>query len=97
MKIFTIFKKVTKDDPNNYQCISILSAIPKLYDMVLSNHFSLWYTPRPKQAGAQPGRGCEEQLLVLIDIVRKTRKVLYIAFIDYQKAYNKVNRLKLIQ
>jgi len=34
---------------------------------------------------------------LLIDIARKNKKVLYIAFIDYQKAYDKVNRLKLIQ
>ena len=59
MKVFTIFKKGAKNDPNNYRGISILSAIPKLYDMVLSNRFSLWYTPRAEQAGAQPGRGCE--------------------------------------
>ena len=100
MKVFTIYKKGTKDDPNNYRGISILSAIPKLYDMILSHRFSLWYTPRPEQAGAQPGRGCEEQILtvrLIIDIARKTKKLLYVAFIDYHKAYDKVNRVKLLQ
>ena len=60
----------------------------------------MWYTPRPEQAGAQPGRGCEEQILairLLIDIARKTQNTLYVTFIDYQKAYDLVNRLKLIQ
>ena len=51
LKVFTIFKKGRRDDPDNYRGISVLSANPKLYDMVLSQRFSLWYTPRPEQAG----------------------------------------------
>ena len=68
--------------------------------MVLSQRFSLWYTPRPEQAGGQPGRSCEEQILcvrLLIDIARKTGDTLYIVFIDYRKAYDCVNRLKLVE
>ena len=83
MKLFTIYKKGPRDDPSNYRGISIISAIPKLYDMILSSRFSMWYTPRPEQAGAQPGRGCEEQILavrLLIDIARKTRNTLYVIF-----------------
>lgn len=100
MKVFTIFKKGNRTDPGNYRGISILSAIPKLYDMILSSRFALWYAARPEQAGAQPGRSCEEQILtvrLVIDIARKRKRVLYIAFIDYQKAYDKVNRFKLLQ
>ena len=100
MKLFTIYKKGPREDPSNYRGISIISAIPKLYDMILSSRFSMWYTLRPEQAGAQPGWGCEEQILavrLLIDIARKTRNTLYVTFIDYQKVYDRVNRLKLIQ
>ena len=100
LKVFTIFKNGRRDDPDNYRGISVLSAIPKLYDMVLSQRFSLWYTPRPEQAGGQPGRSCEEQILcvrLLIDIARKTGDTLYIVFIDYRKAYDRVNRLKLVE
>ena len=59
----------------------------------------MWYTPRSEQAGAQKGRGCEEQIFViriLIDIARKCRLPLYIAFVDYMKAYDKVNLHKLL-
>ena len=100
MKFFTIFKKGQRNDPQNYRGISIISALPKIYDKVLSERLSLWYKPREEQAGSQPNRGCEEQILtlrLLIDIAQKTRKPLYICFIDYQKAYDKVNRLKLLQ
>ena len=100
MKVITLFKKGARDDPGNYRGISIISSLPKVYDMILSNRFSLWYKPKPEQAGAQAGRGCEEQILsvrLIIDIARHTKKPLYIAFIDYQKAYDKVDRYKLIR
>ena len=99
-KVFTIFKKGTKSDPGNYRRISIMSAIAKVYDIILSKRFILWYTPFSEQAGAQKNRGCEEQILavrLMIDVARKTKEKLYIAFIDYQKAYDKINRKKLIE
>lgn len=45
-------------------------------------------------------KGCLEQILcirLLVDIARKSKKTLYVAFIDYSKAYDKVNRQKLLQ
>jgi len=63
LKVFTIFKKGCRDDPDNYRRISVKSAIPKLYEIILSNRFSLWYRPRPEQAGAQHRRRCEEHSL----------------------------------
>ena len=100
LKVFTIHKKGPHQDPNNYRGISVLSALPKVYDMILSCRFALWYAPRCEQAGAQPRRGCEEQILtlrLLIDIARKTKRQLYITYIDYQKAYDRVDRRKLLQ
>ena len=54
-----------------------------------------WYTPCAEQAGSQPNRACEEQvftLLLYIDIAGKSKIHLYILFVDYVKAYDKVNR-----
>ena len=68
--------------------------------MILGSGFTIWYTPNPEQPGAQPGRGCELQILavrLLIDHARRTQKTLYVAFIDYPKAYYQVSRQKLIQ
>ena len=75
-------------------------ALAKLYDMVLSKRFQQWYTPSYEQAGAQPGRGCGEQILtlrLLIEIARKKKLTLYLTFVDFKKAYDKVDRLKLMQ
>jgi hypothetical protein len=99
-KMFTLYKKGDRLDPGNYRGISIPLALAKAYDSVLSRRFRMWYTPCKEQAGSQKGRGCEEQVLtlkLLIDTARKTKQSLLIAFIDYEKAYDKVDRTKLFQ
>ena len=99
-KVFNIFKKGNCLDPTNYRGISILTALAKLFDSILCERFKLWYKPQYEQAGGQAGRGCAEQIMtvrLLIDIARKKGRTLYITFIDYQKAYDRVNRLKLLQ
>ena len=35
IKVFILYKKGDKSDPNNYRGISIANAIAKLYDMVI--------------------------------------------------------------
>ena len=100
LKVFNIFKKGLRWNPENYRGISIMPAIAKLYDMILADRFVKWCKPLPEQAGSQSGRGCEEQILTLrliIDVARTAGYVLYIAFVDYVKAYDKVDRLKLLQ
>ena len=100
LKVFNIFKKGCRLDTCNYRGISIMVALAKLYDMVLAARFIQWYKPCPEQAGSQKGRGCEEQILALrlmIDIARKMKNILYITFVDYQTAYDKVDRYKLLK
>ena len=95
LKVFNLYKSGGMGDPGNYRGISVMSALAKIYEMILALRFSLWYQPLPEQAGGQRKRGCEEQILVvclLIDIARKTKRPLFLAFIDYRKAYDKLNR-----
>ena len=99
-KVFTIFKKGDPGDPNNYRGISIQSALSKLYDSVLNRRFIQWFKPDSEQAGGQSGRSCTEQLVILrllISYARSSKQPLYLAFIDYVKAYDKIDRNLLIQ
>ena len=98
-KICSIFKKGNPLLPANYRGISILDALYKVYDSILAERFNLWYIPDVEQAGAQAGRGCQEQLLtlrLLIDVARKSKQRLYVVFVDYKTAYDKVNRQLLV-
>ncbi len=76
-------------------------ALAKVYYAILNRRFVLWYQPDQEQTGGQEGRGgCAEQLLtlhLLIDIARKTKQTLYIAFTDYVKAYDRVDWNVLLQ
>ena len=99
-KVFTIFKKGKADDANNYRGISMQGALAKVYDGVLKNRFELWFQPDEEQAGGIAGRGCAEQLFILrllIDYAQRTGRTLYIAYIDYIKAYDKLDRNILLQ
>ena len=99
-KLITLFKKGDPMDPSNYRGINIMSVFPKLYDIILTTRLQNWYTPDEEQAGARKGRGCEEQILslrLIIDIARKEKKTLYVIFIDFEKAYDKVVRSKLME
>ena len=37
----------------------------QLYDAILNSRMVAWSKPYPEQAGAQSGRGCEEQISAL--------------------------------
>jgi hypothetical protein len=99
-RTIVLHKKGDTADVNNYRGISISNAISKVYDGILNHRFSTWYKPCLEQAGSQVGRGCEEQLIALrlyMDVARKTKQTLYILFVDYIKAYDRVNRVLLLE
>ena len=92
--LFVIFKKGLMCDPGNHRGISVMNVLPKLYDGILNFRLNKWYKPCVEQAGAQSGHSCEQQILTLrlyIDIARKQKYILHILFVDYIKAYDKVN------
>lgn len=67
----------------------------KLYDMVLCARLTRWFVPFREQAGSQSKRGCLEHIVtlrLLIDYAKKRRLKLFVTFIDFSKAYDKVPR-----
>ena len=94
-----LFKKGDKANCDNYRGISMINSVAKIYDYILCNRLTQWYTPDREQAGAQKIRGCIEHLvtlrLIIIDCFGKKLQ-LYIAFIDFSKAYDRVPRNKFM-
>ena len=87
---------LNKDD---HRGIAVGGALAKLYSLVLLKRFDQWAENcgmRARgQAGFRAGRGSDDAAFVLNHIIEKRAsegKPVYVAFIDFQKAYDSVNR-----
>ena len=60
-----------------------------------------WFVPDREQAGALPGRSCIEHIValrLLFEFFRKKRTTtLFVLFVDFSKAYDRVPRTALIR
>ena len=97
--IVPIFKKGDKNDTNNYRGITILSCLGKLFTRLMNNRLNRWAENENKIANSQYGfrknRGTTDCLFILnglIDLVFAQGKKLYTVFVDYEKAYDYLDR-----
>jgi exonuclease III len=95
--ICPVFKDGEARDPNNYRGITVTSAVGKLYGRVLLGRIQGWCEGwlGEEQAGFRAKRGCEEQRVILAEAVSKANRLkepLFLAFIDFRKAYDYVWR-----
>ena len=77
-----------------------MDTLAKVYDILILNRLTLWTAIDKSQAGAQKGIGYIEQIMswrLLVDLAKSKKEKLYILFIDFSKAYDKVPRHKLIE
>jgi hypothetical protein len=94
-KLVMLFKKGSREQCDNYRGISLMDSVAKVFDMVLNRRLTSWFTPDREQAGAQRRRGCAEHLVTLrliIDLARHKRKKLYVIYVDFSKAYDRIPR-----
>ena len=99
-KLFVLFKSGDRMFCDNYCGISIMDTLSKLYDTLIMNRLRLWVDVDKCQAGAMKKRGCLEQIMtlrLLCDYAKHMKVKLYVLFIDYRKAYDKVPRHKLAE
>ena len=93
------FKKGSPLCCDNYRGISIINSICKIYDYILRNRLMKWYSPDREQAGAQPRWGCMEHIVTLRLIMNycfRKRVKLFITYVDFSKAYDRVPMNKLL-
>ncbi len=97
-KLFTIYKKGDKSNPENYRGVNVINVMGKLYDMVLCCRLSQWLTSFREQASAQVNCSCIGHIVtlrLLCDNARRKNIKLYVAFIDFSQAYDLVPRVVL--
>ena len=95
-----IFKqKGSTADPNNYRGITILSCFGKLFTSVLNERLKDFISVNNllgnEQAGFRSGFSTVDHIFTLygmIDILLGKKARLHCAFLDYEKAFDKVDR-----
>ena len=91
--------KGNKEDPNNYRGITILSCFGKLFTCVLNKRLGSFieqfHILGPEQTGFRKGYSTLDNVFTLygiIDILLSKHKRLYCGFLDYEKAFDKIDR-----
>jgi len=89
--------KGSKTAADNYRGISLLSVCSKVYVNILIARLTPILEPylHESQCGFRPGRGCPDQLFImrrLCELARASRTPLWVAFVDYKKAFDCINR-----
>ena len=97
-----LFKKGDPENPDNYRGISLLSICSKLYSYILNKRLTCWIDENnllsETQAGFRKTYSTTDNLFTLLAVIQKQllcHKKLYVAFIDFRKAFDSVIRTKL--
>ena len=99
MYIAPIFKKGNPEDTNNYRGITLTNIVAKIYSHVLNNRLTKWSKKHEKltsiQFGFQPNKSTIDCIYIFHAIIMKTlnsHKKLFCAFVDFSKAFDKIQR-----
>ncbi len=97
--ITPVFKGGDKSSTNNYRGITVLSCLGKLFTRIMNNRLKKWAEREEiiseAQFGFRKNRGTVDCIFILqnlVSIFLAKGKRLYCAFIDYQKAYDYLDR-----
>ena len=96
-RIISIHKKGDRYNPANYRGITISSSLGKMFNSILNRRLYSFLDSRniicPEQIGFRKKHRTADHLFILKNLIakyKKNRKPLYIAFIDFQKAFDTV-------
>lgn len=100
MLFYLYIKKGSINNANNYKSISCIEVLSKIFISILNNRVTSYVEAYSKlteyQAEFRAGYCTIDNAFILFCIVSKylqrKRKPDYLAFIDFQKAFNSVNR-----
>jgi hypothetical protein len=100
--VIPIHKRGDINKQENYRGISLLNSGYKIYASIIKSKLTEHYYNKigEEQNGFRKGRSCCDGYFPLKKIIEKHREFnieTNLAFIDYKKAFDKVNRHKLIE
>ena len=100
--ILPLFKKGNQNDPNHYRGISLCDISSKLYSSIINNRLQEWIERNNLtgecQAGFRKDYSTVDHMFTLMAIIQKQfalNRKLYVAFIDFEKAFDAIS-IKLL-
>ena len=97
--LFPVTKKGHTVKTPKLRGIAVGPALSRIYDSILDARFCQWFTPNKEQAGFRKKQGCLLQIMcvyLLMEFAKSKSKEMYVAFLDYEKAFDFLNRAELI-
>ena len=79
--------------------IAVAPLLCRVYDTIMDNRFRSWPTPNPEQSGFRAKQGCLLplfNLMLLISFCKEVGRSLFVGFLDFEKAFDFVNRAILL-
>ena len=102
--ISPVFKGGDPDLAKNYRGITISNILSKIYSQILLNRLNKWTDKYDilckNQFGFQKGKSTTDCIFILHSIISKvlnSKEKLYCVFIDFEKAFDKIDRITLWQ
>ena len=94
-----IYKNGDKFNPQNYRGITLQNVSCKMYTDILNKRLMAWLEAEnllcDEQNGFRPKRSCLDHIYVLNSIISTSianKKEVYGCFVDFRKAFDRVNR-----
>ena len=103
--IVPLHKKGSKSDEKNYRGIALTSCLGKFFNLIVNERLTEFATSKnivkPEQIGFVKGNRTSDNLLILHSLFNQycnvKGKKLYAAFIDFEKAYDRISRDVLLK
>ena len=97
--ILPLYKKGDANNPNNYRGITLCNVCSKIYSTIINNRLLEWVEENnitgEHQAGFKRNYSTIDHMFTLLSFVQKQfsfNRKLYVAFIDFEKAFDSINR-----
>jgi hypothetical protein len=97
--VLPLYKKGDVNNPNNYRGISLCDASSKVYSVIINQRMQEWVEENnitgEFQAGFKRNYSTIDHIFTLMAFVQKQfslNRKLYVAFIDFEKAFDSINR-----
>ena len=103
--VVPVFKKGDPDKPDNYRGISLINTTCKCYTAILNKRLYTWLEDRniivENQAGFRRNYSTVDQIFNLYSVIQKLLnkkgQKIYVAFVDFKKAFDSVNHKRLLE